>query len=49
MFRASSAPSFYSKIEFEVKADRLAHSVRKQPSFVVHMDADHPAWFTESV
>ena len=31
------------------KADRLARSVRKQPSFVVHMDADHPVWFTESV
>ena len=30
-------------------ADRLARSVRKQPSFVVHMDADHPFWFTESV
>lgn len=23
-------------------ADRLARSVRQQPSFVVHMDADHP-------
>ncbi|KAL0815994.1 hypothetical protein Bca101_072438 [Brassica carinata] len=31
------------------KADRIAHSVRKQPSFVVHMDTDHPVWFTESV
>ena len=30
-------------------ADRLACSVRKQPSFVVHMDTDHPVWFTESV
>ena len=27
-------------------ADRLARSVRQQPSFVVHMDADHPVWFT---
>ena len=31
------------------KADRIARSVRKQPSFVVHMDTDHPVWFTESV
>nr|VDD25888.1 unnamed protein product [Brassica oleracea] len=31
------------------KADSVARSVRKQPSFVVHMDADHPVWFTESV
>ena len=31
------------------KADRLARSARKQPSFVVHMDSDHPVWFTESV
>ena len=31
------------------KADRLARSVRKHPSFVVHMDANHPVWFTESV
>ena len=31
------------------KADSLAHSVRKQLSFVVHMDADLPVWFTESV
>ena len=30
-------------------ADRLARSVRKQPSFVVHRDANHPVWFTESV
>ncbi|KAL0758593.1 hypothetical protein Bca101_074743 [Brassica carinata] len=28
---------------------RLARSVRKQLSFVVHMDAYHPVWFTESV
>ena len=32
-----------------IKADRLAHNVRKQPSFVAHMDMDHPVWFTESV
>ena len=31
------------------KADSLARSARKQPSFVVHMDADHPVWFTESI
>ncbi|WZZ34029.1 hypothetical protein YC2023_017430 [Brassica napus] len=31
------------------KADSLARSVRKQPSFVVHMDQDLPVWFTESI
>ena len=31
------------------KADSLARSVRKQPSFVIHMDQDLPIWFTESV
>ena len=31
------------------KADSLARSVRKQPSFVVHMDRHLPVWFTESV
>ncbi|KAL0833903.1 hypothetical protein Bca101_085792 [Brassica carinata] len=31
------------------KANSLAHSVRKQPSFVVHIDAKLPVWFTESV
>ena len=31
------------------KADSLARSARTQSSFVVHMDADHPMWFTESV
>ena len=31
------------------KADSLARSARKQPSFVVHMDANHPVWFTESI
>ena len=30
-------------------ADSLARSVRKQPSFIVHMDQDLPVWFTESV
>ena len=29
------------------KAYSLAHSVRKQMSFVVHMDADLPMWFTD--
>ena len=32
-----------------LKADSLAHSVRKQPSFVVHMDQDLTVLFTESV
>ncbi|KAL0673460.1 hypothetical protein Bca4012_001441 [Brassica carinata] len=31
------------------KAHRIARSVRKQPSFVVHIDTDQPVWFTESV
>ena len=31
------------------KGDRLVRSVRKQSSFVVHMDADPPVWFTEFV
>ena len=31
------------------KVDSLARSVRKQPSFVVHMNASLPVWFTESV
>ena len=31
------------------KADSLAHSARKQPSFVVHMDQYTLIWFTESV
>ena len=31
------------------RADSLAHSARKQPSFVVHMDAELPVWFTESI
>ena len=31
------------------KVDSLACSVRKQPSFVVHMDQEPPEWFTESV
>ena len=29
------------------RADSLARSVRKQPSFVVHMDQHLPEWFTE--
>ena len=29
--------------------DRLARSVRKQPSFVVHMDQDLLVWATESI
>ena len=31
------------------KADSLARSARKQPSFVVHMDQYSSIWFTESV
>ena len=31
------------------KADSLARSVRKQPSFVVHIDEKLPVWFTKSV
>lgn len=31
-----------------LKADNLAHSARKQPSFVIHMDAELPLWFTET-
>uniref|UniRef100_A0A0D3DRE1 RNase H type-1 domain-containing protein n=1 Tax=Brassica oleracea var. oleracea TaxID=109376 RepID=A0A0D3DRE1_BRAOL len=31
-----------------LKADSLARSARKQPSFVVHMDAEVPGWFAES-
>ena len=31
-----------------IMADRLARSARIQPSFVVHMDAELPLWFTES-
>ena len=31
------------------KADSLARSARKQPSFVVHMDQHLPVWFTESM
>ena len=30
-------------------ADSLARKARMQPSYVVHMDADHPIWFTESI
>ncbi|XP_056864324.1 uncharacterized protein LOC130511381 [Raphanus sativus] len=32
-----------------LRADSLARSVRKQTSFVVHMDTELPVWFTESV
>ncbi|KAL0649894.1 hypothetical protein Bca4012_092585 [Brassica carinata] len=31
------------------KADSLARGARHQPSFVVHMDAEFPSWFTESI
>lgn len=32
-----------------LKADSLVRSSRKQPLFVVHMDAELPRWFTNSV
>ena len=32
-----------------IMVDRLACSARKQTSFVVHMDAELPVWFTESI
>ncbi|KAL0885095.1 hypothetical protein Bca101_009077 [Brassica carinata] len=31
------------------RADSLARSVRAQPSFLVHMDAELPIWFTKLV
>ena len=31
------------------KADSLARSARRQSSFVVHMDAELPTWFSESI
>lgn len=31
-----------------LKADSLARSARHQPSFVVHIDAKLPIWFTKS-
>ena len=30
-------------------ADSLARSVRSQPSYIVHMDAESSVWFTESI
>ena len=30
------------------RADSLAPSAKKQPSFVVHIDTELPVWFTES-
>ncbi|XP_056848447.1 uncharacterized protein LOC130498828 [Raphanus sativus] len=32
----------------QFRADRLARSARMQPSFVVHMDSELPAWIIES-
>ena len=32
-----------------LRADSPARSARKQPSFVVHMNAELPVWFTESI
>ena len=32
-----------------LKTDSLARSAKKQSSFVVHMDAELPVWFTESI
>ena len=31
------------------KADSLARSTRKKLSFFIHMDAELPVWFTESI
>ena len=31
------------------RADSLARSARKQPSFVVHMDAELPVWLAWSI
>ena len=31
------------------RADSLARSGRKQPSFVIHMDVELPIWFTQSI
>lgn len=31
------------------KADNLTRSARTQPSFVVHIDAELPNWFAESI
>ncbi|CAG7897410.1 unnamed protein product, partial [Brassica rapa] len=31
------------------KANRLARSARIQSSFVIHMDAELPSWFTKSI
>ena len=30
------------------RAESLARSAKKQPSFVVHMDSELPMWFAES-
>ena len=35
--------------EEESRGASIVRSVRKQLSFVVHMDAELPVWFTESV
>ena len=32
-----------------LRADSLARSARKQPSFVVPMDGELPVWFTKSI
>ena len=32
-----------------LRTDSIARSARKQPSFVVHMDAELPIWFAESI
>ncbi|KAF2560252.1 hypothetical protein F2Q70_00018836 [Brassica cretica] len=31
-----------------IREDSLAHSARKQPFFIVHIDAELPVWFTDS-
>ena len=39
----------YDIIKNIQKTDSLARSVRKQLSFVVHMDANLPVWFADSI
>ncbi|KAF2540739.1 hypothetical protein F2Q68_00030510 [Brassica cretica] len=45
--RVGSARSTSTMTE-NIKADRLARSAQNQQSFVVHMDAELPPWFTEA-
>ncbi|KAG5378986.1 hypothetical protein IGI04_026828 [Brassica rapa subsp. trilocularis] len=45
----AKSANVYIKFKGMANVDRLARSVRKQPSFVVHMDQDLSVWFTESI